>query len=156
MKRLPSANGDHCECLQEPFDDHAVTPRALELPMALVHPDDAESAALVERQAGGVLRKDARDELPETAVGVCLAESFEHDAAGSLAASRSRHVHGMLGNSRICRSAPICTGAGPRDHLTVAFGDKIISEVTRADVEALKSAWIARERGRNKGGYCGL
>ena len=28
----------------------------------------------------------------------------------------------------------------------VAFGDKIISEVTRADVETLKSAWIARKR----------
>jgi hypothetical protein len=39
---------------------------------------------------------------------------------------------------------------------TVAFGDKIISEVTRADVEALRSAWVARKRGRNKGGFCGV
>lgn len=39
---------------------------------------------------------------------------------------------------------------------TVALGDKAISEVTRADVEALRAAWMSRKRGRNKGGFCGL
>ena len=43
-----------------------------------------------------------------------------------------------------------------RGGTTIALGDEPLSEVTRADIQALQNVWLARKRGRNKGGYCGL
>ena len=35
-------------------------------------------------------------------------------------------------------------------------GARVHCALTRADIQALTTAWLARKRGRNKGGYCGL
>jgi hypothetical protein len=44
---------------EQPLDDHAVAPDAVEPRVTLVDADDAEAAALVERDAGGVLGEDS-------------------------------------------------------------------------------------------------
>src|SRR5262245_33530557 len=67
--------------VQQLLDDHAVPPRPFELAVPMVDADLAETAPTVEREACSVLRKDARDDLPEPALGVGAAEGIQRHAA---------------------------------------------------------------------------
>src|SRR3954462_2870825 len=51
--------------VQQPFDDHHVTPVAVELGMLPVRSHLAEAVAGAEGQRSPVLREDPRDQLPE-------------------------------------------------------------------------------------------
>src|SRR6185369_6433087 len=71
---------------EQALHDHAVAPLPLELAVALVDPHHPEAALLVESEAGRVLGKDARQDLPEAALGIQLTERVQRGAAGAGAA----------------------------------------------------------------------
>ena len=58
--------------------------------MAPIRADDAEAAALVQREAGRVLGEDAGDELPEPALGVGVGERREGGPSGAGATAKSK------------------------------------------------------------------
>src|SRR5712691_4032513 len=67
----------------------------------MVHADHPEAAPLVKSEARGVLREDARHDLPEAPFGVGAAERLQRFSPRSRPAGRPRHVHRMLGYSRV-------------------------------------------------------
>jgi hypothetical protein len=71
------------------LDDHDVEPLAIEASVLFVDADVAEATAPTERQAGGVERKDARDQLPVAALAGRVDERLE-EAPAQAAALRRR------------------------------------------------------------------
>src|SRR5262245_494896 len=66
--------------LEQPLHDHAVSPLPFELAVTLIDSDHPEPAPLVKLQARGVLREDARHDLPEPALGIGAAEGLQRGA----------------------------------------------------------------------------
>ena len=85
--------------LRAPFDEHGVTPAAVELPDPLAVSDDAEPEALVQRDARLVLREDARLDRPDPASFGARDQRFEEHATDSLPAGAFRDVDGVLDDS---------------------------------------------------------
>ena len=85
--------------------------------------DDAEAAALVQRDAGQVVGEDARRELPESASLVLGKQRLECDAPGAFAAPRPVDVDRVIGDAGVCRARAIAARAGPRDDAPGALDD---------------------------------
>jgi hypothetical protein len=43
-----------------------------------------------------------------------------------------------------------------RGGTTIALGDKVLAEITKADIEALRAHWSTRKKGRAEGGLVGV
>src|SRR5262245_47640182 len=108
--------------VEKALDDDAVAPRAVELPVATIHADDAESAALVQREACGVFRKDPRHELPEPTLGVDAAQGLQRGPSRALTSGRACHVDRVPCDTGVCGTIPIRTGARPGDDLVTTLG----------------------------------
>src|SRR5262245_22976029 len=111
----------HSLAPQEAFDDHDIAPFAVELRVAAVDADGAEAAALVERQARGVLREDAGQKLPEAARRVGLDQRLEGGTPGAAAAHGGVDIDRMLGHAGIARPAAIRPGACEGSDAPFAF-----------------------------------
>src|SRR4029453_1138706 len=108
---------------EQPLDDDAVAPLAVEPAMALVDADYTEAAALVEREARDVLREDAGHDLPEAPLRVGPAESVEGGATRPGSPGASRDVHRMLRAAGVGGPTAIGAGARPGDHFAVTHDD---------------------------------
>src|SRR4030095_1672104 len=84
------------ESVEKPRDDDAVAPLIVELAMAAVHADHPEPTALVQSQAGRVLRKDPGHDLPEAALGVGPTQRVQRDAACPAAPRGAGDVDGAF------------------------------------------------------------
>src|SRR5688572_7871272 len=109
--------------VEQLFHDHAVAPLAVELAVAPVHADHAEAAALVQAETRRVLGEDAREDLPEAALGVDAAERLQRGAAGPGAARGARDVDRVLGHAGIGRPAAVGARGRPGHHAAVALDD---------------------------------
>src|SRR3989454_11049713 len=100
---------------QEPLDDHAVLPDAVELSVLGVYPDLPEPERATHGAARVVLREDARHELREAgALGrrEQLAECQPPDAP---APRLPRDVDRELGHARVALARPVGRGPGEPD-----------------------------------------
>src|SRR3990172_4609285 len=111
----PGGSASRLSDAQELFHDDAVAPAAVELAVAVVDADDAETGALVERHARRVFGEDPRDDLPEAAGLVRAAQGGGRHPPRARPARLPRHVHRVLGHPRVAGPAAIRPGAGPRD-----------------------------------------
>src|SRR5882724_12606645 len=107
--------------VKHPLDDHGIAPLAVELAVPPVDADDAELTGLVQPEARGVLREDTRDQLPEPARGVDVAEGVQRRAPGAGATRGAGHVDGVLGDPGVRRPGPVRARGRPRDHAPVAL-----------------------------------
>src|SRR4029450_3188889 len=87
--------------VDQTLHDDAVAPLALELAVTVIRANDSEAAPLMKGQAGHVLRKDPRDDLPEPALRIGSTQRLQSFPSGSRSAGRARHVHGVLGHAGI-------------------------------------------------------
>ena len=83
--------------------------------MPSIRADDAEAAALVQRDARQVVGEDARRELPESASFVLGKQRLECDPPGAFAAPRAVDVDRVIGDAGVCRARAVTARAGPRD-----------------------------------------
>src|SRR5438445_5530619 len=118
----PTREGERAaSSVQQLLDDHAIAPFAGELAVPLIDADDAESAGLVQPEARGVLGEDARDQLPEPARGVDVAERVQCRPPGPGAARAAGHGGRGLGDPRLGGPGPVRARRRPRDHAPVAL-----------------------------------
>src|SRR3989442_13846947 len=118
----PTREGERAaSSVQQLLDDHAIAPVTGELAVPLVDADDAESTGLVQPEARGVLGEDARDELPEPARGVDVAERVQRRPPGPGAARAAGHVDRGLGDPRVRGPGPVRARRRPRAHAPVAL-----------------------------------
>ena len=81
---------------EQPFDDDAITPCTVELAVAAIDAHPPEATAFMEGQACGVLGKNARHELPESARGIRLTERLQGKPARTRAARSASNIHGVF------------------------------------------------------------
>ena len=91
--------------------------------MAAVGADLAEAERAAEREARLVLRKDARDELPQAAARALVDQRVERDAAEAAAARHPRDVDREFAHPRVRGALAVMVRNRPGDHLAVFLGD---------------------------------
>src|SRR6266540_6313367 len=85
----------------QPLDDDGVLPLTVELAMAPVHADLAKSGRPREREAGGVLGKDAAEELVVAALLGCGRERVEQRPPDPAPPGGAGHVDGVLADTAV-------------------------------------------------------
>src|SRR5262245_59332262 len=110
-------------CTEELFDDHAVAPLAVEPAMAPVHTDLAEAYLAAEGTAGGVLREDTRDELPNAASLALVAQSLRCGGTVAGAARFPRRVDRALAHAGVAGARAIRGDRGQGDDRAAPLDD---------------------------------
>src|SRR2546430_16875636 len=90
------ASGQVSGLPNQPFDDHAVAPGAVEATVALVGADLAEAERAAQAAAGGVLREDPGHQLREPRLLAGVEQAHERGPPGAGAAGVATDVHGEL------------------------------------------------------------
>ena len=109
---------------EQPFDEHAVLPLAVETPVALLHADLPEPGGEVCGAAGAVVGEDAAGQLVEAASLGLLAQRAEEPAAEALAPAVRVDVHGVLAHALIHAAVRVEPGAGPSQDPALALDDQ--------------------------------
>ena len=89
------------------LDDDAVPPFAVQLAVSPVDADLAKAGLPMERQAGDVLREDARDQLPEAPLLGCDKQSLECHQTRTGTTCLAGDVDRVLPDARVTWSAAI-------------------------------------------------
>ena len=109
---------------EQALHDDAIPPDAGELGMAAVDADPAEPQAVMQGQAGVVLREDPRDELPESELFIGLDQGFQGRPACPSPARAGFDIDGMFGDAGVAWTGPVWPGAGEGDHTAGTLDDE--------------------------------
>src|SRR3954468_14112038 len=100
-RRKSSVRCALCRFAQEPLDQHAVLPLAIEAPVAALDADLLEAGRAMHGAAGRVGGEDAARELVEPAALGLGRELVEQAPAQALAAGGGVDVHGVLAHAGV-------------------------------------------------------
>src|ERR1700724_2322450 len=106
-------------CLEQPLDNHVVTPEAIQSSVTAMDSDFRESAALQNGSACSVLRKHAAGELVQAGGGSGLDQRGEDRPAGVAAAGFAGDIHRELADASVARPRAIRKRRGERDPFRV-------------------------------------
>src|SRR5258708_19543252 len=108
---------------EQSLHDAHVAPLAAEPAVTVIDPDLAKPGRGAEPAAGGVLREDARHQLPETLVTTGVCQPVDEGAAGTAATGLAGDVDAELTHSRVARARPVRRRPREADHRAPARRD---------------------------------
>ena len=109
---------------EQALHNAAIPPDAGEPAMAAVDADPAESQAVMQGEAGMVLREDPGDELPESELFVGLDQGFQGRCACPCPALAGLDIDGMFGDPCVAWAGSIWPGAGEGDYTAGTLHDQ--------------------------------
>ena len=96
--------------IEQPLDDHAITPEAIQFPVTAMDADFRETEPLQKGAAGNVLRKNTACQLVHAGNVSRFDQRGEDRAAGAVAAIIPPYIDGELADP--CRARPRAIGKG--------------------------------------------